>query len=109
MRSCVTCQRNKYDRSKSLRLMQPLPIPEGIISNISMDFIIGLPKSQGKEVILVVVNRLTKYDHFLGAKPPVWNKTTVAHIFIDQVYRLITRPFVSDRNTVFVSTKAGTL
>jgi len=29
-----------------------------------MDFITNLPKSQGKDCIFVVVNRLTKYEHF---------------------------------------------
>lgn len=45
VRSCEICQRNKYDRPASLGLLQPLPIPIGIFSNNSMDFITGLLKS----------------------------------------------------------------
>lgn len=104
VRNCEVCQRNKYDTSASPGLLQLLPIPDGIFSNISMDFITGLPKSQGKDVILVVVDRLTKYGHFMSVSHP-YGAATVAQIFIDQVYRLHGLPssIVSDRDAVFVS------
>lgn len=41
-----------------------------IFSAVSMDFIIRLPKSQGKDVIFVVMDRLTKYSHFIGLIHP---------------------------------------
>ena len=50
--------------------MQPLLILEKPWFDISMDFIKGLPKSQGFEAILVVVDRLTKYVHFLPLSHP---------------------------------------
>jgi len=48
IRQCTTCQACKYDTSAYPGLLQPLPIPEEVWLDISMDFIEGLPKSQGK-------------------------------------------------------------
>jgi hypothetical protein len=51
---CPTCQISKTEKVKYPGLLQPLPIPSQKWKDINMDFIEGLPKSQGKYVILVV-------------------------------------------------------
>lgn len=56
----------KYDNATSQGTLQPLPIPKGMWTDISMDFIEGIPKSNEKDVILVVMDRLTKCSHFVG-------------------------------------------
>lgn len=53
----------------------------------SMDFITRLPKSQGKEVILVVVNRLSKHGHFMALKHP-YTTMEVAQVYLDSFFIL---------------------
>jgi len=60
---CDICQRNKGESVKTPGALQPLPIPTTIWTNIFIDFIVGLPKSGNKYVIMVVVDRLSKYAH----------------------------------------------
>jgi hypothetical protein len=60
---CEVCQRNKGEAVKYPGTLQPLPIPPAIWKDISMEFITGLPKSGNKSVIMVVVDRLSKYVH----------------------------------------------
>jgi len=71
---------------------------------LSMDFIEGLPKSKGYSVILVVVDRLTKFAHFLPVKHP-YIAATIAQLFLDNIVKLYGLPksIVSDRDTIFVS------
>jgi hypothetical protein len=66
VRECQVFQRNKGETKISLGLLQPLHIPDKNWEDISMDSIIGLPKSEGKDAIFMVVDRLTKYAHFCG-------------------------------------------
>ena len=80
-------------------LLQPLPIPEGAWQDLSMDFIEGLPKSEGYTVILVVVDRFTKYAHFIPIKHP-YTAHTIAQSVFDNVVKLHGMPntIVSDRD-----------
>lgn len=87
VRQCATCQRSKYDSAAYPGLLQPLQIPFVAWGSISMDFIDGLPRSKGKTTILVVVDRLTKYGHFLSISHP-YTATSVAQLYLDQVYKL---------------------
>ena len=67
-----------------------------------MDFIIGLPKSEGKSVIMVVIDRLTKYAHFCALSHP-FKASTVATTFMDTIQKLHgnQKVIVSDRDPIF--------
>lgn len=70
-----------------------------------MDFITHLPPSNNKTTIWVIVDRLTKFAHFI-ALPTSFTAASLAPIFISEIYRLHGTPktIVSDRDRVFVST-----
>ncbi|GAU45214.1 hypothetical protein TSUD_244190 [Trifolium subterraneum] len=72
---------------------------EGVLTDISMDFISGLPKVQRVDTIMVVVDRLTKYAHFLPVKHPYTAKD-IAELFIKEIVRLHGFPssIISDRD-----------
>jgi hypothetical protein len=67
-----------------------------------MDFVERLPKSGNKDVILVVVDKLTKYCHFIALSHP-YTTTIVAQLFIDNVFKLHGPlvPIVTDRDRIF--------
>lgn len=70
-----------------------------------MDFITGLAIAKGKDVIMVVVDCLTKYTQFVGLSHP-YSTTTVAQAFLDNIYHLhgLPQSIVNDRDFVFIST-----
>ena len=65
-------------------LLQPLPIPQQSCSHITMDVIEGLPKFEGKDSILVVVDRYTTYAHFMSLSHP-FGAPKIARIFMDHI------------------------
>jgi hypothetical protein len=101
---CDVCQCKKGETIKSPGTLQPLSIPPAIWRDISMDFIVGLPKSVNKSVIMVVVDHPSKYAHLCALQHP-FTTSTVAQLFMDQVFKLHGMPhsIVSNRDPTFTN------
>ena len=85
MLACDTCKRCKYETVGYVSYsLCPFQAKHRLMC---MDFIEGLPKLEGKDIILVVVDRLTKFAHFIGLTHP-YIAQEVARIFLDQVVKL---------------------
>lgn len=86
------------------RLLQSFPIPQTPWSTISMDFIDYLPQSNGKDSIWKIVDRLTKFVHFIALAHP-FPAQTLTKQFMDFVLKLHGLPetIVSDHDSIFIS------
>ncbi|KAM0035631.1 putative nucleotidyltransferase, Ribonuclease H [Helianthus debilis subsp. tardiflorus] len=104
VKTCDTCLRAKYEAVATPGLLNPLPVPRSIFTDVTMDFISGLPKSGGKDTILVVVDRFTKYAHFMTLKHP-FTAVQVAQLMMENVFKLHGCPqtIISDRDPLFLS------
>jgi hypothetical protein len=99
---CDTCQRQKFETIPPPGLLQPLHVLVQKWFEISMDFINGLPTSEEKYVMFVIINQLTKYSHFVG----ISSKSKASHVddnYVKNIFKLHRFPkvIVSDRDSKF--------
>jgi len=104
VRSCDICQHNKVIRHQKYGLLDPIDVPISPWTSISMDFIVGLPKSEGYTKIFVIVDRFSKIAPFIPLKTEEHIKK-LALIFRKKIWRLHRLPetISSDRDTRFTS------
>lgn len=85
--NCRICQTYKYETTSPAGFLQPLSIPTKVWTDISMDYIVGLHLCKGKSVIMVVIDRLSKYSHFVTHSHP-YSTASVAQLFVDNIFKL---------------------
>lgn len=102
--ACPTCNQGKVPHQTPQGLLHPLPIPQWPWSHLSMDFITGLPPSQGNTTILVIVDRFSKACRFIPL-PNLPSAKETAEIVVEHVFRVFGIPLdiVTDRGPQFAS------
>ena len=103
-RNCDGCHRNIAWRNRRQGYLKPLPVPDQIWQELSMDFVVDLPKSNGCTNLMVLTDRLGK-GVMLEALPNI-EVGTIAKWFTTTYYRQhgFPKAIVSDRGVQFVST-----
>jgi hypothetical protein len=80
--NCDTCRRSNTPGNRPQCVLRPLPVPDGPWTDLSMDFVTGLPESNGYNAILVVVDRLTKMRHLIPTTEEC-DAPALADLFVD--------------------------
>jgi hypothetical protein len=102
---CDNCQRIKAECERPARLLQPLKIPEWKWEEISMDFVVGLSKTQSSyDSIWVIIDHLSKVAHFILVKT-TYKGSKLVELYIARIVCLhgVPKKIVSDRGTQFTS------
>jgi hypothetical protein len=98
VRSCPTCQRYKSEHLHPARLLMLLPVPSAVWADIGLDFVEALPRVNGKTVILSIVDRFSKYCHFIPLVHPytacLWRRPSSPTSFASMAFRSPSRPSV---------------
>jgi hypothetical protein len=111
VRACATCQMYKSEHLHPVGLLLPLPVPTAVCGDIGLDFVEALPRVRDKSTILTVVDRFSKYYHFIPlarfskychfiplAHP--YSAESMAQAFFTDIVRLhgVPQSMVSDRD-----------
>ena len=101
----LTCQNVKAEQRYIIEELQPIKLPEWKLGQITMNFVVGLPRTvEGYDVIWVVMDQLTKSAHFIPIKV-IFLMEWMTHIYIVNIVSLHRVPLsiISDRNACFTS------
>ena len=115
-KKCADCQKNKHSTHAPYGEMQPMELPTEPWTDISMDFVTGLPWSKDPttelayDSILVIVDRFTKYAIMVPFRRD-YTAQQLAYVLKDRLIREhgIPRTIISDRDKLFTSNYWATL
>jgi len=104
MCNCQSCMLAKPSTHGKYGFLHPLPIPNQPWQEVSMDFVTGLPISEGYHTIMVVVDSLTKMRHLIACHTTI-NASKVARLYLQNVWKPHGIPMyvTSDRGTQFTA------
>jgi transposase InsO family protein len=116
IKKCADCQKNKHSTHAPYGEMQPMELPSEPWTDISMDFVTGLPLSKDPatglsyDSILVIVDRFTKYALMIPFRRD-YTAVQLAHVLKDRLIRDhgIPKTIISDRDKLFTSNYWATL
>ena len=102
---CLTYQKFKAEHQQLGGELQPLDIPKWKWDQITMDFVVGLPRTmKGHDAIWDVVDQLTKSAHFISIKT-TFSLEQLENLYVQEIVRLhgVPKSIVSDRDAWFTS------
>jgi len=104
VQNCQSCMLAKAPTHAKYGFLRPLPVPNQMWQEVSMDFLTGLPTSEEYDAILVVVDRLTKMRHLIACTTTA-NAADVAKLYLNTVWKYhgIPTHITSDRGTQFIA------
>jgi len=97
VQGCTKCQQNKVQHQRKTGELHPLEIPEGPWQNISIDMIGPLPKSNGMDAIVVIIDRFTKMIRLKATTTNI-SSEEIAKIYRDKIWKIhgVPRTILSD-------------
>ena len=105
VRNCDVCGRTTIWRTKKQGLLKPLPVPDRIWQEISVDYMVDLPESDGCENLLVITDRLGKGTILIPVPEGKFDALGFAELFVERYVsqHWLPRGIVSDRGVQWVN------
>ena len=102
VQECVKCQQNKVQHQRKAGELHPLEIPEGPWQDISIDMIGPLPKSNGMDAIVVIIDQFTKIIRLKATTTSI-SSEGITKIYRDEIWKIhgVPKTILSDRGPQF--------